>query len=73
MFRSMFQSEAREPVGRYRAETISGQLRQKSHLAKVQERLNEGDARGWRLLSASTTNASGAHFTSIYWDTTQER
>jgi hypothetical protein len=34
----------------------------------VQERLDEGAAEGWRLVSATTTNATG-----IYWDTTRER
>ncbi|HEX5849277.1 MAG TPA: hypothetical protein VFY59_08770 [Rubrobacter sp.] len=69
----MFQSEAREPTGRYRAEIVAGEMRQKSHQTKVQERLDEGAAKGWRLVSATTTNATGSYVTGIYWDTTQER
>ena len=65
----MFDSEARGTAGRYRAEIVAGEMRQKSHLAKVQERLNEGAARGWRLVSANTTNATGSYVTGIYWDT----
>jgi hypothetical protein len=64
----VFQSEAREPTGRYRAEIVTGELRQKSHQAKVQEQLDEGAARGWHLVSATTTNATG-----IYWDTAPDR
>jgi hypothetical protein len=48
-------------------------MRQKSHQTKVQERLDEGAAKGWRLVSATTTNATGSYVTGIYWDTTQER
>ncbi len=69
----MFQSEAREPTRRYRAEIVAGEMRLKSHQAKVQEHLDEGAARGWRLVSATTTNATGSYVTGIYWDTTPER
>ena len=69
----VFQSEAREPTGRYRAEIVTGEMRQKSHQAKVQEYLDEGAARGWRLVSATTTNATGSYVTGIYWDTAPER
>lgn len=69
----MFQSEDREPTGRYRAEIVSGEMRQKSHQTKEQESLDEGAARGWRLVSATTTNAAGSYVTGIYWDTTPER
>jgi len=48
-------------------------MRQKSHQTKVQERLDEGAAKGWRRVSATTTNATGSYVTGIYWDTTQER
>lgn len=66
----VFDSEARGTTGRYRAEIVAGEMRQKSHQAKVQERLDEGAARGWRLVSANTTNATGSYVTGIYWDTT---
>lgn len=66
----MFESEARGTAGRYQAEIVAGEMRQKSHLAKVQEHLDEGSARGWRLVSANTTNAAGTYVTGIYWDTT---
>lgn len=69
----MFRSEAQGPAGRYRAEIVSGEMRQKSHQDKVQETLDEGAARGWRLVSATTTNASGVYVTGIYWDTAPER
>jgi hypothetical protein len=41
----VFQSEAREPTGRYRAEIVAGEMRQKSHQTEVQERLDEGAAK----------------------------
>ncbi len=72
----MFKSEDQEPTmpgGRYRARLVSGQMRQKSHQEKVQEALDEGGARGWRLVSATTTNASGSFVTGIYWDTSPDR
>jgi hypothetical protein len=69
----VFQSDAREPTGRYRAEIVAGEMRQKSHQAKVQEHLDEGASRGWRLVSATTTNATGSHVTGIYGDTLPER
>ena len=66
-------SEQMAPPGRYRVEIVSGELREKSHERKVQEALNAGDAMGWRLVSASTMNATGAYVTGVYWDTTPER
>lgn len=48
-------------------------MRQKSHQQSVQRALDEGSARGWRLVSATTTNASGALVTGVYWDTAPER
>lgn len=69
----MFEGEVRQPAGRYRAEIVTGELRQKSHQSSVQERLDEGSARGWRLVSANTTNATGSYVTGIYWDTAPER
>jgi hypothetical protein len=75
MLRSLFRSsEAEVPVGRYQVEIISGDMMQRSHLPKVQQRLNEGEQRGWGLVSASTSNeAMGSGWiTSIYWDTTPE-
>jgi hypothetical protein len=48
-------------------------MRRKSHLTKVQERLDEGAAKGWRLVSATTTNGTSTYVTGIYWDATQER
>jgi hypothetical protein len=39
----------------------------------VQAALDEGSAAGWRLVSATTTNASGVYVTGIFWDTTPER
>jgi hypothetical protein len=61
------------PSGRYRVEIVSDQWREKSHLPKVQAALDEGSAAGWRLVSATTTNASGVYVTGIFWDTTPER
>ena len=69
----VFQGEAGGPTGRYRAEIVAGEMRRKSHLTKVQERLDEGAAKGWRLVSATTTNGTGTYVTGIYWDTTRER
>ena len=69
----VFESEDREPTGLYRAEIVAGEMRQKSHQAKVQEYPDEGAARGWRLVSATTTNATGSYVTGIYWDTAPER
>lgn len=69
----VFESEARQPTGRYRAEIVTGELRQKSHQNNVQECLDEGSARGWRLVSATTSNATGSYVTGIYWDTAPER
>ena len=64
----MFRSGAGTPTGRYRAEIVAGEMRQKSHQTRVQERLDEGAPKGWRLVSATTTNATGTN-----WDTTRER
>lgn len=70
----MFDSGAQSPAsGRYRMEMVAGEMRKKSHHANVQEKLNEGSQQGWRLVSATTTNASGTYVTGIYWDTTPER
>lgn len=67
------ESQAGSLPGRYRVEIVSGQMRQRSHQEKVQESLNEGGARSWRLVSATTTSASGVFVTGIYWDTAPER
>ena len=63
----------RTPTGRYRFRIVAGEMRVKSHEQKVQEALDEGSSRGWRLVSATTTNATGAYVTGIYWNTTPER
>ncbi len=69
----MFDRDSRAvPSGRYRMEIVSGQWREKSHRPKVQAALDEGSAQGWRLVSATTTNASGVYATGIFWDTTPE-
>lgn len=60
----MFGGDERTPTDRYRVRIVAGEYRVKSHQNKVQEALDEGSSRGWRLVSASTTSASG-----IYWDT----
>lgn len=65
--------EAARSTGRYRVRVVSGEYRVKSHEKKVQEALDEGDARGWRLVSATTTNATGAFTTGLYWDMRPER
>lgn len=71
----MFGSDEQRAMsgGRYQVEIVSGQLRQKSHQEKIQATLDEGSARGWRLVSATTTNASGSFVTGIYWDTNPDR
>ncbi|MDQ4127768.1 MAG: hypothetical protein M3151_07470 [Actinomycetota bacterium] len=70
----MFESESRGAgSGRYRVELVSGEMRQKSHQQSVQRALDEGNVRGWRLVSATTTNAGGAWVTGVYWDTVPER
>lgn len=71
----MFGSDEQQTMsgGRYQARLVSGQMRQKSHREKVQEVLDEGSARGWRLVSATTTNASGSFVAGIYWDTSPGR
>ena len=61
------------PTGRYRFQIVTGEMRVKSHQNKVQEALDEGSSRGWRLISATTTNATGYYVTGIYWDTVPER
>jgi hypothetical protein len=48
-------------------------MRQESHQTKVQEHLDEGASRGWRLVSATTMNATGSYVTGIYGDTLPER
>lgn len=65
--------EERVPTGRYRFRIVAGEMRVKSHEQKVQEALDEGSSRGWRLVSATTTNATGSYVTGIYWDTAPER
>ena len=67
MFERSAESQA---TGRYRVDLVSGEMRQKSHQKSVQETLDEGSARGWRLVSANTTNASSVYVTAVYWDTT---
>ncbi len=52
---------------------MSGEMRQKSHQQSVQRSLDEGSVRGWRLVSATTTNASGSWATGVYWDAAPER
>lgn len=70
----MFDSESQGSASRrYRVELVSGEFRQKSHQQSVQGVLDEGSARGWRLVSATITNASGAWVTGVYWDTTPDR
>ncbi|MGF1470555.1 MAG: hypothetical protein ACFB50_02290 [Rubrobacteraceae bacterium] len=56
-------------AGRYQFRIVAGEMRVKSHEKKVQEALDEGSSRGWRLVSATTTNATGTYVTGIYWDT----
>lgn len=69
----MFDSESQGSAsGRYRVELVSGEFRQKSHQQSVQGVLDEGSARGWRLVSA-TTDACGAWVTGVWWDTTPDR
>ena len=69
----MFDSESQGSAsGRYRVELVSGEFRQKSHQQSVQGVLDEGSARGWRLVSA-TTDACGAWATGVWWDTTPDR
>lgn len=70
MFERSAESQA---TGRYQVEMVAGEMRKKSHHASVQEKLDEGSQQGWRLVSATTTNASGTYVTAIYWDTTPER
>ncbi len=65
----MFDSDASSATGRYRVALVSGEIRQKSHEESVQQALDVGSARGWGLVSATTTNASGTWVTAIYWDT----
>ncbi|MBA2624031.1 MAG: hypothetical protein H0U89_00205 [Acidimicrobiia bacterium] len=70
----MFESESQGTAsGRYRMVLVSGELRQKNHQKSVQQALDEGSVQGWRLVSATTTNTSGAWVTGVYWDTTPER
>lgn len=70
----MFERESQGTAsGRYRVELVSGEMRQKSHQQSVQHALDEGSAYGWRLVSATTTNASGSWVTGVYWDTAPER
>ena len=69
----MFEREAEaQATGRYRVEMVSGQMRQKSHQQSVQRALDEGSARGWRLVSATTTNAAGTWVIGVYWDAAPE-
>lgn len=65
----MFGGEESNSTGRYRFRIVAGEYRVKSHQQKVQEALDEGASWGWRLVSATTTNASGSYVTGIYWDT----
>ncbi|CAN5637624.1 hypothetical protein BH24ACT22_BH24ACT22_06420 [soil metagenome] len=65
--------EERTPTGRYRFQIVTGEMRVKSHQNKVQEALDEGSSREWRLVNATTTNATGYYVTAIYWDTTPDR
>ena len=64
----MFDSDTSSATGRYRVVLVSGEMRQKSHQQSVQQALDEGSARGWVLVNATSTNASGAWVTGIYWD-----
>ncbi len=61
------------PPGRYQVQLVSGELGEKTHQRNVQQALNEGASRGWRLVSAGTTNGTGYWVTSLYWDTSPDR
>ena len=69
----MFGGEEIASTGRYRFQLVAGEFRVKSHQSKVQEALDEGASWGWRLVSATTTNANGSYVTGIYWDTMPDR
>ncbi len=69
----MFGGEESKSTGRYRVRIVAGEMRVKSHQQKVQEALDEGASWSWRLVSATTTNATGSYVTGIYWDTTPDR
>ncbi|CAN5796372.1 hypothetical protein BH23ACT11_BH23ACT11_10740 [soil metagenome] len=69
----MFGNEKMAPTGRYRYRIVAAEMRVKSHQKKAQEALDEGSSSGWKLVSATTTNATGSYVTGIYWDTTPER
>ena len=69
----MFGSGSSATPGRYEVQLVSGELREKTHQRNVQQALNEGASRGWRLVSASTTNTAGSWITSLYWDTSLDR
>lgn len=69
----MFESDTRTTTERYQVEIVSGQYRQKTHLEEVQRVLDERSTRRWRLVSATTTNATGTWVTGIYSDTTPDR
>ena len=58
--------------GRYNVQMVSRSFGQKKHLQSVQEALNTGSLRGWRLVSANDSNFSGLH-TILYWDTEPHR
>lgn len=70
MFESSAQSTA---TGRYRVEIVTGEMRAKSHERKVQEALDKGSVEDWRLVNATTTNASSIYVTALYWDTAPKR
>ncbi|MGH3146745.1 MAG: hypothetical protein ACRDTR_13200 [Rubrobacter sp.] len=71
---SVFESESRGGAsGRYRVELVSGEMRQKTHQQSVQRALDEGSASGWRLVSATSSNAGGSWVTGVYWDTAPGR
>jgi hypothetical protein len=72
MFGDRERQAGSSPV-RYQVEIISGELRTNTHQGKIQEALNEGSSRGWRLVSATTAYSDSCFTTGIYWDTAPER
>lgn len=69
MFRR--RERAPEPTGRYYAQTITSKLSSpEKHGHKVEEAVNQGTARGWKIAHMTSAPVSTVSvFTIIVWDT----
>ena len=56
--------------GRYYVEGVQGRFKDAAaHAAKIQERVDAGDAEGWRLINVTSYGNPGLGSVLLFWDT----